>query len=256
MALRFTILGCGTSSGVPRIGNDWGSCDPDDPRNRRLRASIIVESETTRILVDTSPDLRAQLLAADISHLDAVLWTHDHADHCHGIDDLRQIAQAMRAPLQGYARKETLQLLTTRFAYAFEGRAGYPSVISGQVLTDNLTIGDIEIQCVDQPHGSIFSTGFRFQSGGKSIGYSTDFHEVTKEMLALFEGVDMWIIDALRVRRHPTHAHLAVSLDAINKVNAQQALLTHMDHSMDYATLAAMLPDHIRPAHDGLSAVI
>ncbi|MEO8722788.1 MAG: MBL fold metallo-hydrolase [Sphingobium sp.] len=256
MALRFTILGCGTSSGVPRIGNDWGTCDPAEPKNRRLRASILVESATTRILIDTSPDLRAQLLAANVSTLDAVLWTHDHADHCHGIDDLRQVYQTTRAPIAGYARSQTLQQLTDRFAYAFDGRQGYPSVITGQVLPDHLTIGDIEIACVDQPHGNIFSTGFRFSHAGKSIGYSTDFHDITAEMLILFQDIDMWIVDALRVRPHPTHAHLALTLEAIEKVNARHALLTHMDHSMDYATLAAMLPNHIRPAYDCLSQAV
>ncbi|MFT3967080.1 MAG: MBL fold metallo-hydrolase [Sphingobium sp.] len=255
--LRLTILGCGTSSGVPRIGNDWGACDPADARNRRTRASILVESGTTRILVDTGPDMRAQLLAVGTGHVDAVLWTHDHADHCHGIDDLRQIAQNSRSVVRAYARRETLDLLRRRFAYAFEGRSGYPPIIDGQVLPEGrLSIGDIAIEAVDQPHGEIFSTGFRFTHDGKSIGYSTDFHEVTPEMIAFFAGVDIWVADALRERPHPTHAHLALTLEAIAAVAPARAYLTHMDTSMDYAALSARLPQGVEPAHDGLVVVL
>lgn len=253
MALRFTILGCGTSSGVPRIGNDWGSCDPSNPKNRRTRVSILVESATRRLLIDTSPDLREQCLSNNISSLDAVLWTHDHADHCHGIDDLRPIFQNNRQPIPGYARAQTLHILQARFAYAFEGRAGYHAIIAGQSLDDTLMIGDIEVACVDQPHGHIWSTGFRFTHEGKSVGYSTDFHEVTPEMETLFAGVDVWIADALRVRPHPTHAHLDMTLQAIARIKPRQAFLTHMDHSMDYDNLAQMLPPNVQPAYDGLS---
>lgn len=255
--LKLTILGCGTSSGVPRIGGDWGACDPEEPRNRRLRASIMVETPTTRILVDTGPDLREQLLGARISRLDAVLWTHDHADHCHGIDDLRQVAQASKSVVQGYARVQTLTLLKNRFSYAFAGREGYPPIIAGDVLPDGpLVIGDIVVDAVDQPHGDIFSTGFRFTVGGHSIGYATDFHDFTPEMLRFFNGVDIWVADALRVRPHPTHAHLALTLDAIAKIAPRRALLTHMDHSMDYASLMAMLPDGVEPGYDGMAIML
>jgi phosphoribosyl 1,2-cyclic phosphate phosphodiesterase len=129
--VKLRLLGCGTSSGVPRIGDDWGECDPTDPRNRRTRASILVESETTRILVDTSPDLREQLLAANVAAVDAVIWTHDHADHCHGIDDLRQLFHAKGQPVDGYARTDTLDSLRSRFTYAFDGRDGYPPTVTG-----------------------------------------------------------------------------------------------------------------------------
>lgn len=255
--LKLTLLGCGTSSGVPRIGDDWGACDPADPRNRRLRASILVESETTRILVDTGPDLREQLLAAQVDRIDAILWTHDHADHCHGIDDIRQVAQHGRAVVRGYGRRQTMDLLKTRFNYAFAGRQGYPPIIDGAVLPDGLlTIGDIDVECVDQPHGDIFSTGFRFTRGGKSIGYSTDFHDVTDDMVSLFAGTDVWVVDALRDRPHPTHAHLALTLDAIARVKPRRAILTHMDNSMDYAALAARLPAGVEPGHDGLVALL
>ncbi|MCE7798000.1 MBL fold metallo-hydrolase [Sphingobium sufflavum] len=251
--LRLTILGCGTSSGVPRIGNDWGACDPTDPRNRRTRASILIESTTTRILVDTGPDLREQLLNANVVQLDAVLWTHDHADHCHGIDDIRQVAQVNKSAILGYARRQTMDLLKSRFTYAFSGRAGYPPIIMGDVLPqEGLQVGDIHISAVDMPHGEIFSTGFRFATHGHTVGYATDFHDVTEEMLGFFAGVDIWVADALRDRPHPTHSHLALTLDAVARVNPGRALLTHMDQSMDYADLADRLPDGIAPAYDGL----
>lgn len=255
--LKLTILGSGTSSGVPRIGDDWGACDPADPRNRRLRASVLVESETTRILVDTGPDMREQLLAAGIGQLDAVLWTHDHADHCHGIDDLRQIAHNMRSKIRGFARAETLGHLRRRFDYAFAGRNGYPPIIDAQVLPEgSLLIGDIGIEAVDQPHGDIFSTGFRFTQDGSSIGYSTDFHEVTAAMVELFAGVDLWVADALRERPHPTHAHLALTLAAIEAIRPSRAILTHMDNSMDFAAVAAQLPEGVEPGYDGLTVAL
>jgi len=259
MGLRFTILGCGTSSGVPRIGNDWGSCDPNNPKNRRTRVSLLVQSDTTTILVDTSPDMREQLLAAGVIALDAVLWTHDHADHSHGIDDLRQVfhhrirEQNRREPIDGYARAPVVKLLSQRFAYAFEGREGYKPIVEGRVLPDELMIGDITIRCTDMPHGPIFSTGFRFEHGSKSIGYATDFHEVTPEMIALFSGVNIWVVDALRERPHPTHPHLDLTLNAIDLVKPGKAYLTHMDQSMDYEQLSNSLPSHICPAYDGLS---
>ena len=250
--MKLRILGCGTSSGVPRIGNDWGDCDPANPKNRRRRASIIVESETTRILVDTSPDLREQLLSADVADVDAVIWTHDHADHCHGIDDLRQLFHARGRPVNGYARQETLDSLQNRFAYAFHGRDGYPPTVSGHLLQDDWTVGDIRIRVTDQPHGNITSAGLRFDGPQGSIGYSTDFNILTDNMHTLFEGLDVWAVDALRYKPHPTHPHLAQTLAWIRALNVRHAVLTHMDQSMDYATLAAKLPAGIEPGWDGM----
>lgn len=252
MTLKLTMLGSGTSSGVPRIGNDWGACDPAEPKNRRTRVSILVESPTTRILVDTSPDMRQQLLDADVVHIDAILWTHDHADHSHGLDDVRQLYHYRGSPLPGYARPQVLRLLAQRFAYAFEGRHGYHATVESHELPDRLRIGDIHIACTDQPHGEIFSTGFRFTHAGKSIGYATDFHAVTPEMLALFDRLDVWVVDALRKRPHPTHAHLALTLEAIAATQPGRAILTHMDQSMDYATLCQTLPKGVEPGYDGL----
>lgn len=252
--MKLRILGCGTSSGVPRIGNDWGDCDPAEPRNRRSRASILIESSTTRLLVDTTPDMRQQLLDADVIAVDAILWTHDHADHCHGIDDVRQIYHARRAPVPGYAYAEAMKQLQRRFDYVFTGRDGYPPTIEPRLLEPDMMIGDMRVRCVAQPHGSIFSAGLRFDNGGKSVGYSTDFHEFTDEMMTLFTGVDIWVVDALRVRPHPTHAHLAMTLDAIRACKPGRAVLTHMDQSMDYARLGASLPDGVEAAYDGWEA--
>lgn len=263
MGLKFTILGCGTSSGVPRIGPDWGACNPNNPKNRRTRVSLLVESETTSILVDTSPDLRQQLLDTGKVKIDAVLWTHDHADHSHGIDDLRQVYQYRRretgehSPIAGYARLQVIELLKQRFSYAFEGGKGYPAIVSTHVLSGNdLHIGDISIRFTDMPHGSIWSTGFRFASGGKSIGYATDFNEITEDMIRLFTGLDVWVVDALREKEHPSHSHLAQTLAAINEVKPGRAYLTHMDQSMDYDWLCSILPPSVYPAYDGLSETI
>lgn len=252
--MRAVILGCGTSSGVPRIGNDWGDCDPSDPRNRRTRASILIESATTRILIDTGPDLREQLLASAIGAVDAVIWTHEHADHTHGIDDLRQVYHLRGSPVPAYARARCLESLEARFRYVFYGRYGYPPTAQPHVLPDILTIGDIEIRVVDQPHGGITSAGLRFEHGGRSTGYSTDFKGMTSEMRAMFEGVDLWILDALRREPHPTHADLTEALDAIEACRPKRAILTHMDQSMDYAVLAAELPAGIEPGYDGCVA--
>lgn len=250
--MKLRILGCGTSSGVPRIGNDWGDCDPAEPRNRRRRVSILVEHGGTRILVDTSPDLREQLLDAGVAELDAVIWTHDHADHCHGIDDLRQVFHARRAPVTGYARPDTLAALRRRFAYAFEGKGGYPPVADVHALPDALELGRITVRTVDQPHGDICSAGLRFDADGCSIGYATDCNALTGEMRSLFQGVDVWIVDALRDRPHPTHPSLAETLGWIALVQPRRAILTHMDQSMDYASLVTTLPPGVEPGYDGL----
>jgi phosphoribosyl 1,2-cyclic phosphate phosphodiesterase len=250
--LKIRILGSGTSSGVPRIGNDWGLCDPSDPRNRRTRASVLVSTDAVRILIDTSPDMREQLLTANVAAVDAVIWTHDHADHCHGIDDLRQLFHARGAPVTAYARPATAATLRERFRYAFEGRDGYPPVADLRVLPDELAIGDIRVSVVDQPHGSITSAGLRFEGHGKSLAYSTDFNILTDNMRMLYKGIDLWVVDALRHKPHPTHPHLGQVLRWIEELGVACAALIHMDHSMDYATLAAELPRNVVPGYDGL----
>jgi len=250
--VKLIVLGCGTSSGVPRIGGDWGACDPQDPRNRRTRASVLVQSDTTTILVDTSPDMREQLLNAGVANLDAVIWTHEHADHSHGIDDLRQIFHLKHEPVPCYARERCAESLERRFRYVFHGRGGYPPTASIGLLEDVLSVGNVRIRSVDMPHGGIFSSGLRFEHAGKSIGYATDFHEFTEEMDDLFASLDVWVVDALRRAPHPTHANLAMTLDAIERLKPRRAILTHMDQSMDYVRLARELPANVEPGYDGL----
>jgi phosphoribosyl 1,2-cyclic phosphate phosphodiesterase len=250
------MLGSGTSSGVPRIGNDWGDCDPSEPKNRRMRVSILVETATTRILVDTGPDLRAQLLAADVGQVDAVIWTHEHADHCHGIDDIRQLYHARGAPIAGFALARTRDSLVARFGYVFHGRAGYPPTMTIDLLPEALTIGDIVIRHAEQPHGDMTSAGLRFEADGKAIGYATDFHVMTPQMHMLYTGLDLWIVDALRRRPHPSHPTLDQALGWIGALRPVHAVLTHMDQSMDYATLVRALPDGIEPGYDGLEIAL
>jgi len=251
--VKIRILGSGTSSGVPRIGNDWGTCDPGDPRNRRTRASMLVSTATTKILVDTSPDMREQLLAAGVGDVDAVLWTHDHADHTHGIDDLRQLMHLRNGvPVPGYARPFTQEQLENKFAYAFFGRAGYRPTIDLAPLPDSLTIGDIRITVTDQPHGGITSAGLRFENSGKAIGYATDFHEMTEAMRALYTGLDVWVVDALRRAPHPTHPNLKSVVNWARELQPDRTALMHMDNSMDYASLSAELPKGMEPGFDGL----
>lgn len=254
--MRLRILGCGTSSGVPRVGNDWGECDPSNPKNRRRRVSILVEHEGSRVLVDTGPDLREQLLDARISDVAAVIWTHDHADHCHGIDDLRQLFHARGAPVAGYARRHTLDALHHRFAYAFEGKGGYPPVVTANALEDELEVEGLRMRIVDQPHGAITSVGIRFDADGASIGYSTDFNYLTEDMRSLLKGVDIWVVGALRRNPHPSHGHLEQVLGWIDEVQPGRAILTHMDQSMDYETLRAELPETVEPGYDGLEAAL
>lgn len=251
--MKIRILGSGTSSGVPRIGNDWGACDSANPRNRRTRASVLVSTETTTILVDTSPDMREQLLAAQVSDVDAVIWTHDHADHTHGIDDLRQLMHLRGGnPVRGFARPFTFEQLQAKFHYAFFGRGGYRATVSLAPLPDVLEIGDIRIRVADQPHGGITSAGLRFESDGKAIGYATDFNKMTNEMHSLYTGLDVWVVDALRRVPHPTHPHLEEALAWIHALAPRRAALVHMDQSMDYAALASELPAGVEPGFDGL----
>ena len=254
--MKVRILGSGTSSGVPRVGNDWGSCDPKNPRNRRRRVSILVSHGKARILVDTGPDLREQLLDADISAVDGVIWTHDHADHCHGIDDLRQLYHARGRPVDGYARADSLEVLKQRFGYAFDGKSGYPAVATANLLPDHMNISGISVQAVDQPHGNITSAGLRFDAGGRTIVYSTDFNEMTDEMAVRFQGADLWIVDALRRRPHPSHPHLAQVLEWVAELRPARTVLTHLDNTMDYDTLVAELPAGVEPGYDGMEIAL
>ena len=254
--MKVRILGCGTSTGVPRIGNDWGDCDPNEPKNRRTRSSILIESGGQRLLVDCGPDLREQLLAADIADIDRALITHDHADHCHGIDDLRQIAQHSGQQVPLLARQHVLDRLRSRFAYLFQDVGIYSAVVTPQPVDGLLLLGDATLRFVDQPHGGITSLGIRAEEEGRSVGYAIDFHDFTPEMAILYDRVDLWVADCLRRTPHPTHAHLDAVLGWARELKVGQLLLTHLDKSMDYATLVAELPDWAAPAFDGQEIIL
>ena len=254
--MKVRILGCGTSFGVPRIGNDWGECDPAEPRNRRLRSSILVESGGKRLLVDCGPDVREQLLQADVSTVDGVIITHDHADHCHGIDELRAVAQNNEASVPFYGRADVLDGLQRRFGYIFRGSGFYKTVGEAVAITSGLAFGDAHIRFVDQPHGGITSLGMRFDCNGRSIAYSIDFNGLTDEMRTLYEDVDVWISDCLSRRPHPTHTHLDAVLGWAKEMKVGRLYLSHLNNSMDYRTLVNELPDWAAPAHDGLEIAL
>jgi phosphoribosyl 1,2-cyclic phosphate phosphodiesterase len=250
--VKVRILGCGTSTGVPKIGNDWGRCDPAEARNARLRTSILVESASERMLVDCGPDLRQQLLAAEVGRLDGVIVTHAHGDHCHGIDELRPVSAAMGGPVPLHARATVLEELALRFAYAFEASDFYRPIVEARTLGNEVSFGDAVTSFVDQPHGSTTSLGLRFDEGNYSVGYAVDFNELTDDMTALYQGVDVWVADCLTRSPHPTHMHLEGVLSAARDLRVGQLYLVHMGNGLDYRTLAAELPDWAAPAYDGL----
>lgn len=257
--LVFTILGCGSSGGVPRLGGHWGACDPANPKNRRRRCSLLIERHSlkgsTRVLVDTSPDMRDQLLDAGVGELDAVIYTHSHADHVHGIDDLRQIVFNMRNRLPVWADGPTQEALMSRFGYAFVQPEGspYPPILDLHTIRDTFTIdgtgGPIEITPFKVNHGSIDALGFRVGE----LAYLPDVIEIYDDAWPLLEGLDCWILDALRRKPHPTHAHLALALDWIARVKPRRAVLTNMHIDLDHDAVAAETPAHITPAHDGMT---
>ena len=248
------MLGSGTSTGVPRVGNDWGECDPHEPRNRRTRVSIIVENEAgQRLLVDTSPDLRQQLLGNAIDKVDAVFWTHDHADHCHGIDDLRVMRYDRSNPLPGYATLATAERLRRRFDYVFAGQHGYPTIVDLRDVSEARLVAGFAFEWVDMSHGPGRSTGYRFEADGKTISYATDFDSISREMVECFEGSDVLVCDCLRMRPHPSHAHYDMALELGRATGAGRLVLTHLDKSMDYRMLADRVPAHVTVGYDGLT---
>lgn len=252
--MRVTVLGCGGSAGVPLIGNDWGACDPSEPRNRRTRPSVLVETAGVSILIDTSPDLREQLVANRVGHIDAVLWTHPHADHTHGIDDLRGVNIVTGKALRGYADAATLSSLRSRFGYVFEplnprATMFYKPVVEAVEVDGPFSIGSVGVLPFVQDHG--YSTSMGYRIGG--FAYSTDVVRLDEAAFAALEGVDTWVVDCLRIGpEHPVHAHLPITLGWIERVKPRRAYLTHMNQAMDYRTACGVLPPHVQPCHDGL----
>lgn len=246
--MKLTILGCGTSGGVPKMPEYWGACDPNNPKNRRRRASVLVEEGDTRILIDTTPDLREQMLSAGVKDLDAVFYTHDHADHVHGIDDLRGFFHVRREKVPVYGDPQTLDTLKERFSYVFKTQEGYPAICSAHDVGTAKKVGPITMRPFEQGHGSGISLGYRFGD----MAYSTDLNRLPESAYDALSGVKVWVVDALRYDPHPTHSHLAQTLEWIEKVRPERAILTHMTWDMDYETLRRELPDGVEPAYDGM----
>ena len=254
--MKVTVLGCGGSGGVPLAGRApggyWGDCDPANPRNRRRRVSILVEQGGTALLVDTSPDLRLQIMDAGITSLDAVLYTHAHADHCHGIDDLRWIVYERGEPIDAYMDLRTREVMTRRFGYAFRSSSN-PKSFYMPILRDHLIEGHFRVGAVDvlpfvQGHGRETSLGFRFGP----VAYSTDVVELDERAFERLDGVEVWIVDCLREAPHPTHAHFDRTMEWIARVRPRRAILTHMNHTLDYDALAARCPPGVEPGYDGM----
>lgn len=257
-----TILGCGSSGGVPRIGGHWGVCDPDNPRNRRRRCSLLVEGfsgdegEPTRIVVDTGCDLREQLLDAAVDRVDAVLYTHEHADHTHGIDDLRVLALNARRRVDVYFSQEAANRIVPSFAYCFTAPpgSGYPPILNQHIIGPGHEIsvdgpgGTITVLPFRQDHGDISSLGFRI--GG--FAYSCDLNGIPEESLEAVSGLDVWVLDALRPTPHPSHLSLPESLALIEQLQPRHAVLTNLHIDLDYVQTDVMTPDNVRPAFDGL----
>ncbi len=261
--MKLTVLGCGGSGGVPVAGRErggsWGLANPDNPKNRRSRVSVLIEGEgaeleqRARILIDTSPDLRQQILANDITALDAVLFTHAHADHSHGLDELRGLVYARRRPLDAYMDAETRAILTTRFGYAFASSQTadnlYPPLLADHTIEGPFMVGSIPVSAFVQQHGPDTTLGFRCGD----IAYSTDASGLDERAFAALEGVRLWVVDCLRDEPHPTHAHVAQALEWIARVRPERAVLTHMNEKLDYDELLARCPPGVEPAYDGLT---
>ena len=260
MSYRLTILGCGSSGGNPRVGNDWGKCDPSNPRNRRRRAAALVEkrdgSSATSVLIDTGPDVREQLLSVRLRALDGVLYTHDHADHTHGIDDLRAMSYIMKTRIPVWFNPPTRDSLLDRFGYCFEGKgSGYPPILKANLIEPPSPIeisgpgGVITALPIVQQHGDIESIGFRFGN----VAYSPDVSGIPDTSIPLLEGLDVWIVDSLRHQPHPSHFSLRQALDWIERLKPKRAILTHLLGDLDYDTLRRDLPAGVEPAYDGMT---
>ena len=258
--MRVTILGCGGSDGVPMVGGadgrgDWGACDPANPRNRRTRASIHVAAgdgeSRVSLLIDTSPDLRDQLMANGIGHVTHVAYTHDHADHTHGINELRRLARLKGGRMPVFANAETIERMRRRFRYAFEQPPGspYPAVLEAHEIAGPFQAGDLAIEPFDQDHG-FGQTTLGFRIGG--FAYSTDAVGFSDAAYKALEGVRVWIVDCFGEERHPTHAHRALTMSWIGRVKPARAILTHMGPGLDYEALTRRCPPGVEPGYDGM----
>ena len=253
--MKVTILGSGSSTGVPAVGLGWGKCDSTEEKNRRTRSSILIELKDLTLLVDTSPDLREQLLASDICSLDAVLYTHAHADHLNGIDDLRGINRAMNAPINIFAMPVTLKEIRKRFSYTLQPlqtpARGFskPALVPNEVIAgDILYINNVPVQTFEQDHGFSKTLGLRIQG----FAYSTDVVNFSEENFEILRGIDTWVIGVFSNKEHPTHVHVKKALEWIDRVKPKRAFFTHLSSDLDFNELRKCLPLHVFPAFDGL----
>lgn len=258
--MRVTILGSGCSTGVPRADGYWGNCDPANPKNRRTRCSAWVSlrddaapEKSTNVIIDTAPDFREQAIRAGIRHVDAVLWTHDHADQTHGLDDLRTFTFARGRPIDGYMDEATFSSLEKRFFYSFNGNYGYPPVYNGLKIPPHGTSWQVEgeggalpIVTFDQEHGPIRSVGYRIGD----FAYSSDLSALPEASFTSLQGLKLWVVDALRVKPHPTHSHLEQTLEWIARLKPEHAVLTNLHQELDYEELRRQLPANVEPAYD------
>lgn len=258
--MKVTVLGCGGSGGVPlangKPGGEWGNCDPANPRNRRRRVSVLVEGEGTSVLIDTSPDLREQIIEFGVSAIDAVLFTHAHADHCHGLDELRSFLRTTRKPIDAYMDGLTREALTARFSYAFASSADpeslYPPLMIDKPIVGPFKAGGLEVIPFAQNHGTEDTLGFRIGP----MAYSTDVKSLDDNAFSVLSGIELWIVDCLRDDPHPTHSHTEQTLEWIARVKPKRAVLTHLNHQIDYEDLRRRCPPGTEPGYDGLTVTL
>ena len=260
MSLTLTILGCGSSAGVPRPALGWGACDPNNPKNRRRRCSLMVERTggqgTTRIVIDTAPDLREQLIDANVDHIDAVFLTHEHADQTHGIDDLRSVVLHQRRRIPVYLNQSTAKDIIGRFAYCFVSPPGsdYPPILTEQAIEggESRAIegkgGTVTLSAFNVQHGNIPALGYRIGNAA----YTPDLHDIPRESWPALENLDLWIVDGLRYAGHPSHFSVGDALSWIERFKPRRAVITNMHSDLDYEVLRKSLPEGVIPAYDGM----
>lgn len=255
--MKITVLGCGAAGGVPMISVGWGRCDPGNPRNRRLRPSVLVEEGDATLLIDSGPDLRQQLLAAGVRRLDGVLYTHGHADHTHGIDDLREVNRAMGGPIDAFGTQATLDDIASRFGYVFtpldlETQPLFKPWLRPHAVEGTFRVAGLDVLALDQDHGYGRTTAYRIGD----FAYSTDVVALPEETLRRLTGLDLWIVGCITDRPHPTHADLAKVIGWVERLRPKRTVLTHMGPGLDYGHLQEVLPPGIEPGYDGLTITL
>ena len=258
MSVEINILGCGSSSGVPAIGNSWGNCDPKNPKNRRLRSSILIQSDKSSIIIDANPDLTQQLLNANVKKLDAILVTHTHSDHINGIDDFRFLNVIMKKDINLYASENSINEIKKRFGYVFEKLVPeangfyYKPCLNPKIIKGSFKINDLTISSIIQNHGFTESLGFRINN----FAYCTDVLDFEDSQFKKLKNLDLWIVDCLRFIPHKTHAHFDKVMNWIELLKPKKTILTHMNYEVDYDFILSKVPKNCFPAYDGMTITI